>query len=122
VEAGIKAGNLRYAGQTLAYRLDGGKIMRLMQRGKRLELTQFSQNLRRDDCWCSVPDTSVHNAVSDAQHPCVFIPGSQPSSHGVQCAVLIPYIRAEVLLKQRTTISISRRHASGTANPLNLAP
>ena len=45
VEARVEAGHLRYAGKPVEDRLDGGQVVRLVERGQRDERPQLLEDL-----------------------------------------------------------------------------
>jgi hypothetical protein len=68
VKTRLEARDLRHIGQVIENSFNRCQIMRLMQRGKRRQITEFSQDLRCHHGWICVPRTAMNDAMSNTDH------------------------------------------------------
>jgi hypothetical protein len=120
MKACIETGNLGHIRQPFEDRFNGCEIVRLVQRGERIERMQLGENLRRDSCWGTVFHAAVNDTMSDAKNPGAAIFGSEPLGESLERAALIPHRRIERLIDKDSTVDIAGRNSRAGADALDL--
>ena len=100
MEAGVEAGDLRHVGQPLGDRVDGGQVVRLMERRQRRQLAQLVQDLRRDDRRPGESRAAVDDAMADAEHARAAVALAEPRGERVERRAAVAHARVELLVER----------------------
>ena len=100
MEAGVEAGHLRHVGQPLGHRVDGGQVVRLMERGERRQLAQLVEDLRRHDRRPGEVRAAVDDAMPDAEHAGAAVALAQPRGQRVERGAPVAHARVELGVDQ----------------------
>src|SRR3954466_13460517 len=82
MKAGIEAGHLRHARQSLFDGFDGRQIVWLVQRRERNQFLQLSHNLWRDHHRLGELRAAMDHAMAHAEHSRALVMRSKPECEG----------------------------------------
>ena len=120
MKAGIEAGDLRHARQSLGHGVDGGEVVRLMKRRQRHERAQVREDFRRDDRGPRVLRAAVHDAMTDAEHARVAaIARAEPRGERIEGAAPVQPLRQAIVGHARVA-AILRRESRRRADAVDL--
>src|SRR5690242_16624509 len=84
MKAGVEARDLRDVGKVLGDGVDGGKVMRLVQRREGNQSAQVLQYFRRDERRSRIARATVDDPMADAQHLRAAVTRAQPRGEDVE--------------------------------------
>ena len=95
VKARVEARDLRHVRQPGGYRVDGGEVVRLVQRRQRDQLAQLRQGLWGDDHRAGEVGSAMNDAMADANDRGLLVPNTEPRRKRIERTGRVAHALAE---------------------------
>jgi hypothetical protein len=105
VKSRVEAGNLRQCRMKLCERIDGGKIMGLMQRRQRNKVTQLREHRRIDEHRRHIERPAMHHPMSSHRKPVILKMAFQPTQQRGQ-SLFVRGAIWQMLVAQRASSAV----------------
>ena len=122
VKCGVEASDLGHVGHAFENDIDGGEVVRLVERSEHRQLFQFAQDLAGDHSGTGKPRTAMDHAVAHANEPTARMVRLEPCCQRVDGRATVVDGRRQQIVEPFLPATVFDRHPWRRPDPLDLAP